>query len=293
MEIKTLVDNLVSTDDNKYRRDEIDDALSRREEVIPFLIDILKNVLENPQNIIEDENCQGHMYALMLLGHLKEKSAHDIILKIFSLPEDMPYELFGDITTENLPAILLNTSGGCFDGIKELALNTKADEYCRGSALKAMMYGVVNGSISRGEVLAFYRGILENRKSEPSSDFFNELASCVCDLYPEGLMDIIEECYEDDYIDPWYIEIDSFEVALEIGKEECLEKIKRDAEYSFPEDIHSAMSWWACFEGNQSNEWIPDNYTSGNVLYDAARQKKKKKKRKVSKASKKKNRKKK
>jgi hypothetical protein len=293
MEIKTLVDNLVSTDDTKYRRNEIDEIINRREESIPLLIDILKKVLENPENIIEDENYLGHMYALMLLGHFKEKSAHEIVLKLFSLPEDIPYALFGDVTTENLPAILLNTCGGCFDGIKELALNTKVDEYCRGSALKAMMYGVVNGSISREEVLAFYRGILENRNSELQSDFFNELASCICGLYPQGLMDIIEECYEDGYIDPWYIEIDSFETALKAGEEKCLENIKRDAEYSMPEDIHSAMSWWACFEDNQSNEWTAGDYNTGNVFYNAASQKKKKKKRKISKASKKKNRKKK
>ena len=293
MEIKTLIDNLVSTDDYKYRRNEIDEALSRREEVIPFFMDILKKVFENPEKFIEDEKYLGHMYALMLLGYFKEKSAHDIILKLFNLPGNIPYELFGDITTENLPAILLNTSGGCFDGIKELALNTKADEYCRGSALKAMMYGVVNGSISREEVLTFYRGILENRNSEPRSDFFNELASCVCDLFPQELMDIIKECYEDDYIDPWYIDMHSFDNALSAGEEKCLEKIKRDAEHSFPEDIHSAMSWWACFEENQSNEWAVGDYNTGNVFYNADSQKKKKKKRKISKASKKKNRKKK
>ena len=293
MKIKTLIDNLVSTDDNKYRRNEIDEALNRREEVIPFLIDILKKVLENPEDIIEDEKYQGHVYALMLLGYFKEKRAHGIILKIFNLPGDMPYALFGDITTDNLPAVLLNTCGANFDGIKKLALNAKADEYCRGSALKAIEYGVAEGAISRDEALAFYRGILENRNSEPSSYFFDELASCICDLYPEELMDIIEECYEDGYIHPGYIGFDSFEDALEAGKEKCLEKIKHDAEYSMPEDIHSAMSWWAYFEENQSDNLMMDNYNTGNVFYDVASQKKKKKKRKISKASKKKNRKKK
>ena len=112
MEIKTLVDNLESTDDTKYRRNEIDEVINRREEIIPFLVDILNKVLENPENIIEDENYLGHMYALMLLGHFKEKSAHESILKLFSLPEDITYALFGEITTENLPAILLNTCGG-------------------------------------------------------------------------------------------------------------------------------------------------------------------------------------
>lgn len=43
MEIKMLIDNLVSTADTKYRRNEIDEIINRREESIPLLIDILMN----------------------------------------------------------------------------------------------------------------------------------------------------------------------------------------------------------------------------------------------------------
>lgn len=299
MDIKTLVDNLESTADMKYKRAEIDEAVSRREEITPFLIDILKKALENPDKTIENHNYMGHSYALLLLGHFKEKSAHELILKLFSLPDEKSSDLFGDMVTETLPILLLNTCGGSFDGIKELALNTNAYEYCRGSALKAMNFGVAEGSISREEVLSFYKTILENRKSEPSSFFFDELASCVCDIYPEELMDIITECYEDDYIHPGYIGLDSFEEALTAGKEECLELIKKDMEYRCPDDIHAVMSGWACFEENQNRGFYEGDYDSdysfnpANSFHNAPHKKKNKNKSKMSKASKKKNRKKK
>lgn len=299
MEIKTIIENLESTSDMKYKRAEIDEALNRREEIIPFLIDILEKALENPDDIIEKHNYIGHYYALLLLGHFKEKSAHELILRLFSLPDEKSSDLFGDIVTEVLPCILLNTCGGCFDGIKRLALNTNAYEYCRGSALKAMNFGVAEGSISREEVLSFYKTILENRKSEPSSFFFDELASCVCDLYPEELMDIITECYEDDYINPGYIGIDSFEEALAAGKEKCLENIIKDMKLSSLDDIHAVMSWWACFEENQKRRFGEEkfyfdyDFNAGNMSHNAHHKKKNKNKSKMSKASKKKNRKKK
>ena len=299
MEIITLIDNLESTADRKYKRAEIDEALNRREEIIPFLIDILKKVLEKPEDVLDEYNYMGHMYAILLLSHFKGKSAHEYILKLFSLPDETADDLFGDMITENLPNILLNTCGGCFDGIKELALNTNVYEYCRGSALKAMNFGVAEGSISREEVLSFYKAILENRESEPSSFFFDELASCVCDLYPEELMDIIRGCYEDDYINPGYIGLDSFEEALAVGKEECLENIKKEIKLRTLDDIHAVMSWWACFEENQNRRFYEEgddfdsSFNTGNNSHNALRKKKNKNKNKMSKVSKKKNRKKK
>jgi hypothetical protein len=299
MEIKTIIGNLESIADMNYKRAEIDEAVSRKEEVTPFLIDILNRALENPNKIIDNYNYMGHSYALILLSHFKEKSAHDLILELFSLPDEKSSDLFGDMVTEDLPNILINTCGGCFDGIKKLALNTNAYEYCRGSALKAMNFGVAEGAISREEVLSFYKTILENRESEPSSFFFDELASCICDLYPEELMDIIRECYEDDYINPGYIGLDSFEEALAAGIEKCLENNKKVRELRSPEDIHDVMSWWACFEENKHRnlyEGDLDNdysYNSGKTLQNAHHKKKNKNKNKMSNASKKKNRKKK
>jgi hypothetical protein len=299
MELKTIIDNLESTADMKYKRAEIDEAISRREEIVPLLLDILKKVLERPEDVLDEYNYMGHMYALLLLGHFKEKSAHELTLKLFSLPDETADDLFGDMITENLPNILLNTCGGCFDGIKELSLNTNAYEYCRGSALKAMNFGVAEGSISREEVISFYKAILENRKSEPSSFFFDELASCVCDLYPEELMDIIRDCYEDDYIHPGYIDIDSFEEALAAGKEECLANIKKEMKLRSPDDIHAVISGWACFEENKKKRFGEENFdfdynfNTENTFHNAPHKKKNKNKSKMSKASKKKNRKKK
>ncbi|RJP85577.1 MAG: DUF1186 domain-containing protein [Desulfobacteraceae bacterium] len=66
----------------------------------PRLIEILENVLADPEKYAEDEILYDHIYAVMLLGHFKEPNAHKVIIGLFSLPGNMPSKLFGDITTQ-------------------------------------------------------------------------------------------------------------------------------------------------------------------------------------------------
>ena len=294
MEIQKIIDNL-TTFDGKYKRDEIEEALSNRDEIIPALMEILQRLLENPEKYSENSDYFGHIYAVMLLGHFKEKRAHEVILRLFSLQNDQPYRLFGDVVTENLPVILLRTCDGNFEGIKKFILNNEADEYCRGSGLRAMTYGVVDGSLPRDEVLLFFRNILENRRSEQPSHFFDQMASCICDLFPQELMDLVKECYDDGYLHPGYIGLESFESALKAGKETCLKNLQESLERDSLEDIHAAMSWWACFdEGGDYGDYLTQqNRLLSDELSKRADKKKNKNKKKMIKSSKRKNRKKK
>jgi len=298
MEVQEILECL-TMDCNKYQRKTVDEAIKHRKEIIPSLIGILKDVLENPNKFIDDQTLIGHDYALILLGHFKEKSVHELILKLFSLPDDMPHRLYGAIVTENLPVLLLNTCDGNFDGIKKLVLNEEADEYCRSSALRAIAYGVANDTISREEVLKFYKNILENRKPEQPNILFNSLAVCACDLYPEELIELLKICYDEGYIIPGYIRFESIETALKAGKEVCLKKLKNNLEFDSPEDIHKAISWRECFSDSEIED---DKYKESKIDISpffpttsnkSADSKKKKNKRKMSKASKRKNRKKK
>jgi hypothetical protein len=238
--------------DGMYKKELVDAAIELREEITPFLIDILNKVLSDPSTYIDHNDFYDHIYALMLLGHFKEHKAHKIIVDLFSLPDDIPDRLFGDMTTSDLPIILLNTCGGSMDLIKSMALNKKANDYCRISALHAMAYAVVEGIVSREDVLDFYGSLFTGHETDIDSDFWGLLANLVCDLYPEELMDTIEKAYEDGLIFPGIIQYKEVEDALRDGKENCLNKLRIDLKNCSLDDIHESMSWWACFK--QENE---------------------------------------
>ena len=247
--------------DGKYKRKEIDEAVKRKEEITPYLIGILKKVLDEPWCYVEtkdnESNYWGHIYAVMLLSHFRESMAHDLIIELFSLPGEMPYDLFGDIVTEDLPAILYSTCGGSLERIKEMILNKVADEFCRSAAMRTMVYAVVDGIVPRDEIIRFFASLFPSGKvDEEDKDYelYTSLANAVCDIYPEELMDKIEKAYEQDLIDTFSIELDDFKVALVLGKESALGRIKEDMERRLSEDIHERISWWTCF-----NEETPLN----------------------------------
>jgi hypothetical protein len=180
---------------------------------------------------------------------------------LFSLPSDLPHQLFGDLVTENLPIILYRTCGGSTDLIRSLILNKAADEYCRTSAVRAMVYAAVDGMIRREDVLTLFGSLFTGNEADSDSSFWSFLASNVCDLYPEGMMKVIEKAYQDGLVSPWIIGIESLKRALEAGQEQAFEQMRTRIRRESPEDVHDYMSWWACFKPKEQSS-IPMNFPS-------------------------------
>lgn len=282
--------------DGIYQREAVDAAIARKEEITPYLMTILENVLADPKQYADDQDLQDHIYAVMLLGHFREQRAHRLIIDTFSLPDDLTHDLFGDISTENLPMLLINTCGGFLEDIKSMVLNKSADDYCRVSAAQALAYAVVKGYADRKEVVAFFGTLFAGNEAGEDSDFWGLLAATILDLYPAEIIGVLQKGYEDGLIFPGIIDYESFEEALEMGEARCLERLRIDYEYNNSlDDLHKAMSWWACFHHDDD-----DDDAFGPVDMDSpvppamgkSRQEKAKakKKRKQAKASRKKNR---
>jgi hypothetical protein len=287
--------------DGNYKREQVDAAIELKEEITPFLIEILEKVLADPDTYLENDDRYDHIYSFMLLGHFKETKAHNVIVDLFSLPNKIPHELFGDLSTSDLPVVLLRTCGGSIDRIKSMASNKDVDDYCRISALNAMAFAVVEGIASREEVISFLGTLFTGNETDEDSDFWGLLAGLAYDLYPDELMDTIKKAYNDNLIASGMIRYEDFEQALEDGKERCLERLRTDLERQSLDNIHDSMSWWACFneEPQIYSAQDPDdliNYsplTASNQSTHKTNKKKKKakkKKRKQAKASKRKNR---
>ncbi len=285
--------------DGIYKREQVDAAIELKEEITPHLIKILENALADPDPYIQNENLYDHIYAWMLLGHFRESTAHKVIIDLFSLTDDIPHDLFGDLATSQLPIILLRTCGGSIQQIKSMASNKDVDDYCRISAMNAMAYAVVEGFASRDEVISYFGTLFTGDEADEDSDFWSLVANFVCDLYPEELMDTVKKAYENGLIFSGMVRYEDFKTALADGKEKCLERLKIDLERQSLDDLHESMSWWACFNGEQrahppSNGFekkkLPTNLNQTTLKFKKKKNKAKKKKRTQAKASKRKNR---
>jgi hypothetical protein len=134
--------------DGTYPREALDAALAHRKEITPHLIAILERVRDDPDEYLDDPDYMAHIHALELLAHFQERRAHEVIIGLASLPTDLPYELFGDIITEDLATMLLATCGGSVERIVALLRNDEAGEYCR-SAARALTHAVAEGVVPR------------------------------------------------------------------------------------------------------------------------------------------------
>jgi hypothetical protein len=289
--------------EKEYKREAVDAAIAQQEEITPHLISVLDNVLNDPEKFADyNSGYFGHNYAFMLLGYFGEETAHDVIVNIFSLPDELPDKLFGDLVTEDLPVVLLRTCGGNVEKIKELILNKDAYEYSRGAAIDALSYAYLEGYISREDMVSFYRELFTGKVAELDSAFYDLLAGSVYDIYPEELMESVKTAYDAELINPEFIGYDEFVEVLEKGKDKCINRLQENLKRRQTRNVHDSMSWWACFEQPQkiSHRKSPVDLFEKEQLSTrkpqvASKQNKKKKKskRKQVKASKKANRKKK
>jgi hypothetical protein len=234
--------------DGIYKRELIDSAIDLKDEISPYMIKILESVLSDPEKYIENKKLIDHVYSIMLLGHFRESKAHNVIVDLFSLPDDMSYKLYGDLLSGDLPTILVRTCDRHIDLIKSMVLNKNIYGFSRIAAANAMAYAVVDGIVTRGEVLSFFETLFTGNEADEMPDFWSILATCVYYLYPEEIMDTIKKAYDDGLIFSGAIGYGEFEEMLEAGEVKCLERLKNNYKRQSLDDIHDSMSGWACFK---------------------------------------------
>lgn len=235
-----------------YPREALDAALAHRKEITPHLIAILERVRDDPYPYIKDEAYVAHLYALHLLAHFQEPRAHEVIVGLCSLPGELALDLYDDVITEDMAGVLLATCGGSIERIVALLRNRRANEYCRSAAARALTHAVAEGVVPREDVLALFRSLFTGTEAGPEDGFWSWVASAAHDLYPEELMDVIEDAFERGLILEEIIGLDSFERDLATSsKAAAYRELKEERKRRMPRDFHERMSWWAMYNEDE------------------------------------------
>jgi hypothetical protein len=275
----------------KYEREAVDAAIELREEITPHLIEVLRKVLSSPKQYLDIPDFYAHTYAFMLLGHFREARSHNVLVDLFSLPDDMPYALFGDLITEDLPMILYRTCGGSLDRMESLAMNRNADPYCRVAALDAMVFAVAEGMVQREDVVSFFGSLFSEDMAEPGSIFWDLWASVLLHIYPEELMDKVKIAYDKGLVSHGVVGYNHFSKALEEGSvETSLQRVREELQRRSLDDLHRRMSWWAGFEPDEEGESLRGSTAANASPKQSKKKKAAKKKKKIAKSSRQKNR---
>ncbi|MCI0486889.1 MAG: DUF1186 domain-containing protein [Blastocatellia bacterium] len=230
-----------------FPRKAVEEAIARREEMIPHLLEVLEYTVENAEALLERDEYMAHLYAMYLLAQFREKRAYPLIMKFLSIPGDTAAELIGGTVTEGLKNILASVSCGDTSLIIELAENEEANEYVRGAALESLLVLVVCGERSREEVLDYYKSLFRGKLKREPQHVWGVLIYCCTRLCPEEVYEDIKQVYEEDLADPFYVDLDYVNEAMAAGKEKMLAELRADR-FNLIEDTVAEMHWWAAFK---------------------------------------------
>jgi tetratricopeptide (TPR) repeat protein len=236
-----------------FPREAVAYAVANRDAVIPELLTVLEKYSDNVEELADDDEYMLHFYAMYLLAQFREQRAYPLIVRFFSGPGDAIDEAVGDVVTDDLCRILASVSCGDDSLIKSLIEDEEINEWVREAALRALVTLVACNEKPREEVVSYFRKLFTGRIKREYSQVWNGLVHCSKDLYPEELYQDIGQCYEDELVDPFFMDLDDVWEALDRGKEEALRRLKTDHSYTLITDTISEMEEWGCFNPQESS----------------------------------------
>lgn len=140
------------------------------------------------------------------MAQFREPRAYPLLYAFLRKPFKFVDKLIGNLSTERLPNILASIFNGDVSLLHEIIENEEIDGYIRGSALHALVILVAQGRISRGEVLEYFKELFNGRLEREYSHVWNVLVGCSNHLYPEEVIQEIEQAFDEELVDPGYIE---------------------------------------------------------------------------------------
>ena len=115
-----------------HPREALASADGHRDALIEPLLAELERGIANPTEASEEEgNLFG--YALYLMAKWREPRAYSHVCRWLSLPGDEPFEIAGDVVTQDGGTILAAVCDGDLEPIKSLGTNPHANEHGRGA----------------------------------------------------------------------------------------------------------------------------------------------------------------
>jgi len=227
------------------------EAVARREEVIPALLETLEAIDSNPAPWLADQGRMVHIHAMYLVALFRETRAYPLLVRIFSRPGEFPFDLAGDVVTQDLDRILASVSGGDISGMAALIENEQANEYVRSAALRGMVSLVATDQRTRDDVIAYLLQLFQKLDRNPGAHW-DGLANVCADLWPQETFKELRSAYEDGLVDTASIDWQDIEDALKMGKQAAMQR----AQYREPliTDMAKAMGWMQCFHNANSDD---------------------------------------
>lgn len=242
MNLTHILEELAYDMSGTLPRESLEAAIAKRNQIVPHLLAILEDAIARIDEVIEDDDYQGHLYAMYLLAQFREERAYPLILELFSFPGEIPHAIAGDILTEDLSRILASVCGGAIGPLQAMIENPSVNEYVRAACQTSLVTLVGAGLLPREEVIRYFRTLFEEKLEKYPSFTWDNLVGCACALYPEELYEEICAAFDRNLINRTFISPEDVSLILSQDKESHLYTLFRET--SLIEDTVMEMEKW-------------------------------------------------
>jgi hypothetical protein len=225
--------------------DRIDDALVSADALADALLQPLLDAVEVGIRAPADATQQQanlFSYALYILARWREPRGYDAVVRWLSLPAEQPFEIAGDIVTQDGGRILASVFSGDMAPIKALILNREANEYGRAAGVRALALLAVWAEVPRQSILDTMAWLVSEAgmEREPNAAWDDVASSCV-DIEASEMLPHLRRAYDEGLIDPRFISREELEEAATADGSNI--EYMRDR-WPPIDDVADATAWW-------------------------------------------------
>jgi len=246
LDLETIIAELDADYTGKLPERAIREAQRRGIEMVPHLISLIRKATKAVESG-EVPTGNGHLYALYLLTEFRAEESLASIIEAVSLPGESPFDLFGDVITEDLGRLLAVLTADRPEIIDILILDRSLSEYVRWQAARTYLYWVRDGHWTREEAVQRLRRHLIDATRHGDQEAATGLVAELVSYSPREADKEIEEAFRLELVDKAVVGEET--VARSIAEGES--RFQWELDNCRPtgiEDTVEELKQWSCFQ---------------------------------------------
>lgn len=214
-----------------------------------------------------DAEENAHIVALFLLTEFRDHSAWPAIREAITLPDDGPYELYGDVIPECLHRMLAVFAAEQTTRLDDLISNRAVDLYVRCAAMKTFKLLVRDEKLTREEAAQRLLGHLRAAIADPDDPYLLDSLIWILSEMGTGLgLEEARFAFAHNLPEESLAELEDVEESYARGEEAFLES-QMNCDLTGVYDTVEELAEWECFSGDQGShhrdhlddeEFVPD-----------------------------------
>jgi hypothetical protein len=215
--------------------------------MIPKLIEVLREAIAAARTEDAREG-NAHFFAIFLLTEFRAEESFPVILEAFSLPGELPFDLFGDAVTSTLARIVVQFAGDRPEVMDALIRDPKLNEYVRWEAAQCYVHLVRDKRLTQKEAVERLRQHLLWAVAEKDEAVIGGLICVLVSFAPEEALADIEEAFRLGLVDEDLVGLGTVESSIAEGEERVRKELEWCSETGIDDTIEELRHWAAFAE---------------------------------------------